>query len=143
MKLIPRSKLSLKVAPDALGLTNIIPKSYDRIKEERGDIVNLDVGGNASIGNTTSDKIGLYGVTPIAQPSAYTQTYSTSNKTHDARTAATIGDLTATSGGWGASSEVDFDKISDTIDKLVADQQNTAQLVNALIDDMQALGAVG
>ena len=143
MKLIPRSKLSLKVAPDALGLTHITPKSYDRIREERGDIVNLDVGGDASIGNTISDKIGLYGVTAVVQASAYTQTYSMSNKTHDVRTAATIGDLTATSGGWGASSEANFDKISDAIDKLVADQQDTAQIVNALIDDMQALGAVG
>jgi len=35
-----------------------------------------------SLGQSTTDKVSLYGVTPVVQAGAYTQIYSTADKTH-------------------------------------------------------------
>ena len=95
-------------------------------------------------GETGTAKMAFFGGAVTAQPSAYTQTYSTADKTHAARTAVSMGDLVATDSGvtnsWGASSEANFDKITTAVDQLIADQADTAQIVNSLIDDLQALG---
>lgn len=94
MILIPKSKLSRKVAPDAARLSHITPKSYSKIKEEQGDYLplaggtltgavtaqstvavtgalstqsNLTVTGNTDLGNADTDTIGFYGVTKTAR----------------------------------------------------------------------------
>ncbi|KKN32427.1 hypothetical protein LCGC14_0814150, partial [marine sediment metagenome] len=85
-------------------------------------------------------KLGFFGVTAIVQPGAYTQTYATADKTHANPTATAVGDLVATNGGWGYSSEANADKVHDAIDKLVADVADVKQVINAVIDDLQALG---
>lgn len=46
------------------------------------------------IGTATTQKLGLWNATPVAQPSAYTQTYSTANKTVAAPTTETLTDST-------------------------------------------------
>lgn len=125
----------------AVGTGNIKLSNSLVFADAKDIILNTTTG--TKIGTATDQKLAFYNSTPIIQPSAYTQTYATADKTHAARTAAAVGDLVATSGGWGASSEVNFDKISDAIDKLVADQADTAQIVNSLIDDLQALGLAG
>lgn len=98
--------------------------------------------------------------------SGYTQTYSTADKTHAARTAQsltdsttgtasdTIEDVTGFQVSGGADSielaqfnsdlatlqgEID-DRVAslvDEINKLRADQQDTAQVVNSIIDDLE------
>ncbi len=91
--------------------------------------------------NHDGSGVGFFGIAPTTQPTAYTQTFATADKTHAARTAVSMGDLVATEGtGWGASSEANFDKITTAVDQLIADQVDTAAVVNALIDDLQALG---
>ncbi len=90
--------------------------------------------------NHDGSTVGFYGVTPATRPTAFTQTYSTATKTHSNPTAAAPGDLVATSGGWGADSEVNFDKISTALDALVADMANVKQVVNQIIDDLQTEG---
>lgn len=82
--------------------------------------------------------------------SAYTQTYSTADKTHAAPTAAvltaadgpgtndnTIGAITA-----DASVIAAVNELVDEINKLVADVADVKQVVNSIIDDLQALGLV-
>jgi len=82
-----------------------------------------------------------------AQVSAYTQTYSTANKTHADPTAAaltvadgagtndnTIGAITA-----DASVIAAVQELADEINKLVADMADIKQLVNSVIDDLQTL----
>lgn len=104
-------------------------------------------------------------ITPGAQGSAYTQTYSTADKTHAnltatgiAQAAATaLGDLVATQNtGWGSSTEAGFDSIATQVDvlvlhtteldldyeRLLVDVTDLKQLVNSVIDDLQALGLV-
>lgn len=46
------------------------------------------------IGTATTDLLGFYNATPVDQPSAYTQTYATGNKTIAAPTADTLTDST-------------------------------------------------
>lgn len=87
----------------------------------------------------------------VGFPSAYTQTYATADKTHANPTAAaltvtdgagtndnTIGAITA-----DASVIAAVQELADEINKLVTDLADVKQLVNAVIDDLQALGFVG
>lgn len=90
--------------------------------------------------NHDGSNIGFFGTAPVAQAGAYTQTYATADKTHANPTATAPGDLVATDGGWGYSTEANADKVHDTLDKLVADMADIKQLVNAVIDDLQAYG---
>jgi hypothetical protein len=78
-----------------------------------------------------SAKIGFFGVTPVDRPAAITQTYSTADATHANRTAPAGG------GGSGADGTT-FNGAE--CDALVADQQDTATLLNYVIDQLQDLG---
>lgn len=114
------------------------------------DGVDIAVGSTTGtkIGTATTQKLGFYNATPVVQPSAYTQTYATADKTHAAPTAAaltvadgagtndnTIGAITG-----DASVIAAVQELADEINKLVADVADTKQLVNSVIDDLQALG---
>jgi hypothetical protein len=83
-----------------------------------------------------------------ASGTAYTQTYSTADRTHAAPTAAT---LTVTDGAGtndntigaitgDASVIAAVQELADEINKLVADVADVKQVVNAIIDDMQTVG---
>lgn len=100
--------------------------------------------------------IGFQGATPIVTPAAYTQTYATADRTHNARTAATLtdnsggaaadGTIAAITGGNNAGSadlvptQDAIVELADQINKLIADQQDTAQLLNSVIDDLKSYG---
>jgi hypothetical protein len=109
---------------------------------------------------------GFFGVTPVARPSAYTQTYTTADKTHATPTAASLTDNSAgvadqtvqampDPADTPASADALRDdlvlnftpavrnnvaELADEINKLVTDLADVKQLVNAVIDDLQALG---
>jgi hypothetical protein len=98
--------------------------------------------------NHDGTTVGFYGVTPATRPSAYTQTYSTADKTHAAPTAATLsvadgaGTNDNTIGAITADASViaAVQEIADEINKLVADVADVKQVVNSVIDDLQTLG---
>lgn len=100
------------------------------------------------IGTATTQKLGFFNATPIAQPSAYTQTYATADKTHANPTAAvlTVSDGAGTNDGTIGAITADasviaaVQELAAQINKLVADDADTKQLLNAVIDDLQALG---
>jgi hypothetical protein len=77
-----------------------------------------------------------------ASLTTYTQTYSTADATHANPTATAVGDLVATSGGWGYSTEANADKVHTAIDALIVDLADVKQLVNQVIDDLQSIGLV-
>ncbi len=99
--------------------------------------------------------IGLWGVTPTTRPTAFTQTYSTATKTHSALTSAT---LTDSSGGStdntvaavSDNSETtnnttindNFAEVTEEINALRVDMENTKQVLNQVIDDLQSYGAL-
>lgn len=121
------------------------------------DGVDINDGKDITIGSTTgtkigqsTSKIGHFGVTPVVQPAAYTQTYSTAARTNPNATAAT---LTDNSGGSADTTIAvigatysqttianNFADVVAMINKLTADHLASKKLLNALIDDAQALG---
>lgn len=94
--------------------------------------------------------LGFFGATPVARPSAYTQTYSTADKTVANPTAATLTDSTggtadqtlAAISGSGADADINnnFAELADEVNKLVADNLDLRQGLTAVIDDLQSLG---
>ena len=119
---------------------------------------NLTVNGDTAIGSATTDLIGFFGVTKVNQPGAYTQTYSTADKTVANATAAALtlsnmedGSANNTLVAIGNTSstnqsdniEQNFDKVGDEINALIADVDDLRKTVTAIIDDLQELGLVG
>lgn len=123
------------------------------------DAKNVTVGTTTGtkIGTATTEKLGFWNATPIVQPSAFTQTYSTATKTHAALTSATLTDSTGGTadttvaaitavGGAGATTQQETDinnNFADVIAQINAlrtDLENAKQVINAVIDDGQAEG---
>lgn len=102
------------------------------------------------IGTATTQKLGFWNATPIVQPSAFTQTFSTASKTHAALTSATLTDSTTgtadtTVADVGAAFDQttlnnNFADIIAQVNALRVDVDNTKQVLNAVIDDGQAVG---
>lgn len=93
------------------------------------------------IGTATNQKIGVWGATPIIQGTAFNQTaYTTA--TH------TVANVTATNppaGGTGATAgaydtAAHRDAMITSLTNLIADVANIKQVLNAVIDDHQAIG---
>ncbi len=98
----------------------------------------------------TGASLGFYGVTPVARPSAYTQTYATTTRTNANPTGVVLTDSTT---GTPSTTLVDvgavptqaninnnFSSVLVQINNLVADMANIKQLVNSIIDDDQSQG---
>lgn len=88
--------------------------------------------------NHDGANVGFYGVAPVARAGAYTQTYATADKTHAAFTSA---DLAAFTGGSvGFLDAAERDGVRTQFNALRADVADVKQLVNSVIDDLQAIG---
>lgn len=129
--------------------TNLYRSAADHLKTDDKLQVVGELELDAAL-NHDGTTVGFYGVTPATRPTAYTQTYSTADKTHAAPTAST---LTVTDGAGtndntigaitaDASVIAAVQEIADEINKLVADVADVKQLVNSVIDDLQTLGLV-
>jgi hypothetical protein len=121
------------------------------------DNADISLRGNANFTGTTGDTMVLisdgttwYEISRATERGAYTQTYSTADKTHAAPTAATLtvsdgaGTNDNTIGAITADASViaAVQELADEINKLVADVADVKQVVNSIIDDLQALGIV-
>jgi hypothetical protein len=105
------------------------------------------------IGTATTQKLGFYNATPVVQPSAYTQTYATADKTHANFTSVDITGITSSTTGSAmaepsaactqAAMQQNFRRIQDQFNALRADTADLKQIVNSVIDDLQTLGLVG
>jgi len=83
--------------------------------------------------------VGFYGVTPASRPAALTQTYSTADRTLSAYTP----DPESSAYTGAADSEAklaDLNSLRVAYENLRAFTEDLAQLVNALIDDLQLNG---
>lgn len=103
--------------------------------------------GGTQIATATSQKIGLWGATPIVQPSAYTQTYSTADKTIGAYTpddeSGAFTGIDNAQGGTPYAQLTDLNALRVAYENLRGLSEDIAQALNAVIDDLQAMGAVG
>jgi hypothetical protein len=133
-------------APFACGALTV---NADSTLAEGVDLA-LGTSTGTKIGTATSQKLGFWNATPVIQPSGYTQTYSTADKTHANPTAAT---LTVTDGAGSndntigaitadASVIAAVQEIVDEINKLIADVADVKQFTNSILDDMQTMGLV-
>lgn len=104
--------------------------------------------GAVNVQTVSTGKLGFFGATAVVRQSAYTQTYSTADKTHAAPTAATLtmadgaGTNDNTIGAVTADASViaALQEIVDEVNKLIADVADVKQLANSIIDDLQAYG---
>jgi len=88
----------------------------------------------------TATTLSFFGVTPAARASAYTQTYATADKTHANMTSAAMpaGGTGTAAGGWDTAAN--RDQAIAEFAALRNDVLDVKQVVNALIDDLQAYG---
>jgi hypothetical protein len=115
------------------------PTFTGNITYNAGTII-TDTTTGLKIGSGATQKLGFYGVTPVVRPSAFTQTYSTATKTHAAVTqlAAPAGGTGVAAGAWSTAANRDLAIAS--INAARNDIANLKQVVNAIIDDLQAQG---
>lgn len=96
------------------------------------------------LGTDTGQKIGVWNATPVARPSAYTQTYATADKTLAAYTADTESSaytgIDNAQGGTPYAQLTDLNALRVAYENLRAFTEDLAQFVNAQVDDMQTIG---
>lgn len=113
------------------------------------DGANVAVGATAGtkLGTASTQKLAFWGATPIARPGPFTQTYTTSTHTMAAYTP--IVQTTAFAGIAGGQAGSPYAQVADlnslrqAYENLRAFSENIAQVLNALVDDLQASGLVG
>lgn len=93
-------------------------------------------------GKLVADALGLM-TGDVTAPTAYTQTYSTADRTHANLTSSAVVTTAATSDTPFGFSEAQANAIVAAINALRTDLLDTKQLVNSVIDDLQALGLLG
>jgi hypothetical protein len=100
-------------------------------------VINATTG--TKIGQSGS-KIGFFGLTPVVRPTAITQTYATASATHANVTqlAAPAGGTGVAAGGWSTAANRDLAIVS--INAARTDIANVKQVLNQVIDQLQALG---
>lgn len=112
----------------------------------------IQVNATGTIVGRAAAQVGFFGSAGAAKPSAYTQTYSTTTKTHANPSAVTLTSGAGTPAGGttdvGAAFSQstlnnNFATLVTAINALVADLANVKQVLNAVIDDAQALNLVG
>jgi len=87
--------------------------------------------------------ISFFDVAPVARPSAYTQTFATADKTHAnaaGSSVATTALVDAVTGNFAYDTAAQGDAVATTINEIIVDLADLKQLVNSVIDDLQALG---
>ncbi len=85
-------------------------------------------------------KVGFFGVTPVVRPTPITQTYATASATHAAVTqlVAPAGGTGTAAGGWSTAANRNLAIAS--INAARDDIANVKQVLNQVIDQLQALG---
>jgi hypothetical protein len=114
-----------------------------------GDGANLALGSSVGtqIGTSATQKLGIWGTTPIARPSPYTQVYATSSKTLAAYSP--IVETTVFAGIGGGQAGTPYAQVSDLNNLRTAYEnlrqlaENVAQVLNALINDLRSTGLTG
>lgn len=152
--------IGMDIAAQTVGGTNIAIRTGNNLCQFGGDV------SIAGALKHTGSTAGFYNATPAARPAAYTQTYATATRTHAARTTAALADSVAGTVGTTLAAVPDpadtpatadalrddlvanvlpkirnaLSSLADQINKGRTDDQNTSQLANSILDDLQTLG---
>jgi hypothetical protein len=162
-----RSAADELTTDDALKVTLVL-SALGGLSIADGTDVTIGTTTGSKIGQAGS-KLGFFGAAAIVKPGAYTQTYATADKTHANPTAAALTDNTAGAANTTlqalpdpADTPATADALRDDVvanlipalrnnyadlaasnNAIIADLADLKQLVNSIIDDLQALGLVG
>ena len=117
-----------------------MPVTLIKTKWTSGDLEFYGNDGNTILRLANGSKLGFFGVTTVVRATAYTQTYATADKTHDAITSADFpaGGAGAAAGGWDTAAN--RDAAITRFNALRAEVIDLKNLVNSVIDDLQAYG---
>ena len=114
----------------------------DATRKARVQLYVSDSGGNREYLRGEADgsgpRIGFLGSTAAARPGAYTQAYATATRTHSNPTASTPSAYAGGANGYSTAAKAQ--ELRDQIAALVADVANIKQVLNSVIDDLQAYG---
>lgn len=126
--------------------TNVLEITASKVLNKQ----EMEIDGALNHDGTT---VGFYGVTPVTRPTAYTQTYSTTTRTHSNITAATLTDNTmgtkdntiakvADGGETTTNADINdnFAEVTEEINALRTDIANIKDVLNQVIDDLQSVG---
>jgi hypothetical protein len=114
-----------------------------------GDGANLALGTTTGtqIGTTASQRLGFWGAIPVARPGPYTQTYTTSTRTLSAYTpiveSTAFSGISSSQAGAPYAQVGDLNNLRSAYENLRQFTENIAQVLNALIDDLQLAGLAG
>lgn len=110
---------------------------------------NLAVGtaSGTRIGTSATQKLGFWNASPVPRPGPYTQVYTTSSRTLGAyapvvETTAFVG-ISSGQPGSPYAQAADLNNLRAAYENLRQLAENTAQVLNALIDDLQSAGLLG
>lgn len=94
--------------------------------------------------NHDGTTVGFFGVAPVTQRSAWTQTYSTTSRTNSAITHTAVATTGATNvAPFGYTTAAQANDIVTQLNNALLEIEELKKLVNSLIDDQQALGLSG
>ncbi len=115
------------------------------ILNDAADIA-VGTGSGTRLATSPIQKLGFWGATPVAQPGPYVQSYTTADRTISAY--ASVVQSTAFAGLDNTQSGAVYAKLADlnglrlAYENLRAFSEDVAQALNALLDDLQAMGLV-
>ena len=118
-------------AADATRASRLDLSTYYTTTERIG----LSLGSNATV-----SLIGFLGTAPVAKPAAYTQTYATASRTHSNITA--VNPAAYAAGANGYSTAAIASAVHAAVIAHTSDIANVKQVLNQLIDDLQAYGLI-
>jgi hypothetical protein len=122
-----------------------IPLAGGTLAEGANLVLGSAVG--TQLGTATTQKLGVWGATPVARPSPYTQVYSTATKTLAAYSS--IVETTVFTGIASGQAGSPYAQVSDlnnlrtAYENLRQFAENVAQVLNALINDLRSTGLTG
>lgn len=107
------------------------------------DNVNVTLGttNGTKFGMSNLQKIGVWGNNPVVRGAAFTQTYSAASHTHSNLTY--VAPAAYATGTFGYSTAAIAQAVHAAVLALAADLTNVKQVLNGLIDDLQAVGWAG
>jgi hypothetical protein len=112
-----------------------------------GASVALGSTAGTKIGTSAAQKLGFWDATPVARPGSYVQTYSTSTRTLGSYTpvaaSTAYAGLASGQAGTPYAQANDLNSLRAAYENLRVFAENTAQVLNALVNDLKAMGLLG
>jgi hypothetical protein len=111
-----------------------------------GANLTLGAGSGTQLGTSASQKLGFWGTTPIPQPGPYSQEYTIADRTVSPYTAVVqstpYSGISSEQPGAPYAQVSDLNSLRSAYENLRLFSEDLAQTLNALIDDLQAIGLI-